>query len=128
MTQKPPKSSSKIDEESMETRTFSRKGNTSLPTFVARCEPPRSGEGTNGSRRLSVFVGQRLRSHGVEQVWDTIIVHCDEDSEGTLSAVVVISNPDWDERLQIAHLRSRPADPHALTALGCNLDHRRTHS
>ena len=95
--------------------------------FVTRCEPPRSDIGADGSRRLSVFVSQRLRSHGVEQLWDTVIVECDQELDGTLNMIVVISNPDWEEHLQIAHLRSKPEDPHALTALGCNLDHRRTH-
>lgn len=93
--------------------------------FVARCEPPRPDAGPDGSSRLSLFVSQRLRSHGVEQLWDTVIVECDEQLDGTLGMVVVISNPDWEERLQIAHLRSRPGDPHTLTAVGCNLDHRR---
>jgi hypothetical protein len=36
---------------------------------------------------------------------------------------VLVFNPDWDEALQIASLRSRPADPQSLTPLGCNLDH-----
>jgi hypothetical protein len=128
MAQKPVKQNDRGDEKPVNTQVFSRQGGGASPTFAARCEPPHSGASTDGSRHLSVFVSQRLQNHGVEQSWDTIIVHCDEDSDGTLSAVVVVSNPDWDERLQIAHLRSRPGDPHTLTALGCNLDHRRIHS
>jgi hypothetical protein len=35
----------------------------------------------------------------------------------------VVFNPDWDEPLQIACMRSRPGDTTGLTPLGCNLDH-----
>jgi len=35
---------------------------------------------------------------------------------------VLVSNPDWDERLQIACIESRPDDPDYLIALGTNLD------
>ena len=36
---------------------------------------------------------------------------------------VLVFNPDWDEALQIASIKSRPQDGGCDTALGCNLDH-----
>jgi hypothetical protein len=96
-----------------------------FPAFAVRCESGNLETAANAGRRLSVFISQLVRSHGVEQIWDTVIMHCDEDPDGTLTLKVIVSNPDWDERLQIAALRSRPSDPNSLTALACNLDHRR---
>ena len=104
---------------------FVRAQGKEAPTFTVRCEPETSGTGEEVRRRLSVFVGQRVRSHSVEQPWDTILIFCEEDTEGTLSTRIVISNPDWEERVQIAQIRSRPQDENALAALGCNLDHQR---
>src|SRR5215471_17845579 len=64
------------------------------PTFTVRCEPETSTGEKVVTRRLSVFIGQRVRSHSVEQVWDAILIYCEEDTAGTLSTRIVISNPD----------------------------------
>ena|SRR5215831_6290016 len=95
------------------------------PLFSVRCEPPPSQRATETPQVLSVFISQRLRSHGVEQPWNTVMIHCDEEPDGALTTRVVISNPDWNERVEIARIKSRPSDPNSLTALGCNLNHRR---
>jgi hypothetical protein len=58
-----------------------------------------------------------------ERMWDSVIIHGTEEADGTLAVRVFISNPDWQEQLQIACIRSRPDDRESLTALGCNLDH-----
>lgn len=85
-----------------------------------------AGEG-NGSTmrtgRLSVTVGQRVRLNGTEKMWDSVGVYAEGQPDGTLVVRVVIFNPDWDEPLQIACIRSRPEDSAGLTALGCNLNH-----
>jgi hypothetical protein len=95
-----------------------------IPKFVARCES-HSSETANSLRHFSVVLSQRLRSHGVEQAWDIVIIRCDEEPDNTLITRVIVSNPDWSERIEIARLRSRPGDADVLTALGCNLNHRR---
>jgi hypothetical protein len=56
-------------------------------------------------------------------MWDSVMVGGKAEQDGTLTIRVLVSNPDWDERLQIACIRSRPDDPECLTALSTNLDH-----
>lgn len=56
-------------------------------------------------------------------MWDSVAVEGKEDQDGTLVVRVLVFNPDWDEPLQIASIRSRPRDPDFLSALGCNLNH-----
>lgn len=97
---------------------------SSLPMFSARCEVRDTSSSSKNVQNLRLSISQRLRTHNVEQSWDTVIVQCGEESDGTLTVKVIISNPDWDEPLQIANLRSRPSDLNSLTALGCNLDHK----
>jgi hypothetical protein len=72
---------------------------------------------------LSVMVGQRVRRNGTEEMWDSVGVYAEGQPDGTLVVRVAIFNPDWDEPLQIACIRSRPEDAASLTALGCNLNH-----
>ncbi|MGA7174329.1 MAG: hypothetical protein WBG29_13585 [Candidatus Acidiferrales bacterium] len=51
-------------------------------------------------------------------------VYAHEEQDGTLVVRVMVFNPDWDEPLQIACIRSRLGEASTnLTALGCNLDH-----
>lgn len=75
------------------------------------------------TNRLSVRVGQRVRLDGIEQMWDSIHIYAEGQPDGTLVVRVLIFNPDWDDPLQIACIRSRPNDAASLTALGCNLNH-----
>lgn len=93
------------------------------PHFQVACV---AGEGNGLPIRtslLSVTVGQRVRRNGTEEMWDSVGVHAEGQPDGTLVVRVVIFNPDWDEPLQIACIRSRPEDAASLTALGCNLNH-----
>ncbi|MFZ3258489.1 MAG: hypothetical protein WBD39_01245 [Candidatus Acidiferrales bacterium] len=57
-------------------------------------------------------------------MWDSVGVYAHEEQDGTLVVRVMVFNPDWDEPLQIACIRSRLGEASTnLTALGCNLDH-----
>jgi hypothetical protein len=78
---------------------------------------------TVGPNSLSVCIGQRVRVDGIEEMWDSVGVYAQEEEDGSLVVRVLVFNPDWDEALQIACIRSRPGDAAGLTALGCNLDH-----
>lgn len=85
-----------------------------------------AGEGNRSAiraSRLSVTVGQRVRLKGTEKMWDSVGVYAEGQADGTLVVRVLIFNPDWDEPLQIACIRSRPEDAASMTALGCNLNH-----
>lgn len=91
--------------------------------FQVRCEPHDQRHALVSSLGLSIFVTQRIRMNDSERMWDSVIIHGTEEADGTLAVRVFISNPDWQEQLQIACIRSRPDDRESLTALGCNLDH-----
>ena len=91
--------------------------------FEVHCRAGDAGELCVGAESVSVKVGQRLRRDGTEEMWHSIGVYAQEDEKGTLVIQVLVFNPDWDEPLQIASIRSRPQDANCSTALGCNLDH-----
>ena len=56
-------------------------------------------------------------------MWDSVAVESKDEEDGTLVLRVIVFDPDWDEPLQIASIRSRPHDPDSLSALGRNLNH-----
>ncbi len=91
--------------------------------FEVRFEALPTGMVEDGAESVSLRVGQRVLRDGVEEMWDSVALHCAEEDDGTLVVRVLVFNPDWDEPLQIACIRSRPRDATSLTALGCNLDH-----
>ncbi len=91
--------------------------------FHVRCVAGQENGFDVGADSLTLTVGQRIRRDGVEQVWHSAGVYAQEEEDGTLVVRVLVFNPDWDEPLQIACIRSRPGDVTSLTALGCNLDH-----
>lgn len=91
--------------------------------FEVDCNAGKSGSLQAGAESLSVQVGQRIRKDGAEQIWYSLSVYASQDDNGDLVIRVLISNPDWDEPLQIARITSRPHDASCKTSLGCNLDH-----
>ena len=91
--------------------------------FQISCDTGESRRFRCGTNSSWVKVGQRVLRQGVQEMWDSVLVECREEQDGTLVVRVLVFNPDWDEPLQIACIRSRPHDPECLTALGCNLDH-----
>jgi hypothetical protein len=77
-----------------------------------------------GTESVSVTVGQLVQGSGGGRMWDSVGVYAQEDRDGTLVVRVMVFNPDWDEPLQIACIRSRPSEASMDgAALGCNLDH-----
>ena len=91
--------------------------------FQVNCEADPTGSLRAAASSLTVTVGQRVRREGSEEMCDSVAVHAQQQEDGTLIVRVLVFNPDWDEPLQIACVRSRPHDPECLTALGCNFDH-----
>lgn len=87
------------------------------------CDAGKAGRFRVDTDSVSVTVGQRVRRGGGQEMWDSVAVEGREEQDGTLVVRVLVFNPDWDEPLQIACIRSRPRDPECLTTLGCNLDH-----
>ena len=91
--------------------------------FEVHCSAGAAGELHVGTESLSVKIGQRVRMDDAEEMWQSVEVYAEEDANGNLVIRVLVSNPDWEEPLQIACIRSRPGDGDCQTALGCNLDH-----
>jgi hypothetical protein len=91
--------------------------------FQVSCKAAGENQFCVGAESVSVTVGQLIRRHGREEMWDSVGVYAQEEEDGSLVVRVLVFNPDWDEALQIACIRSRPGDAASLTALGCNLDH-----
>lgn len=72
---------------------------------------------------VTVTIGQRvLRNRGAE-TWDSVAVYARKSDDGELIVEVLVFNPDWEEPLRIASIRSRPEDTSSLVPLGCCLDH-----
>jgi hypothetical protein len=91
--------------------------------FRVSCDAGKVGQFQADTDSLWVRVGQRVRRRSTEEMWDSVAIESTVQQDGTLVLRVLVFNPDWDEPLQIASIRSRPHDPECLTALGCNLDH-----
>jgi hypothetical protein len=91
--------------------------------FEVHCNAGDAGELCVGTDSVSVQVGQRLRMDGAEGIWHSVGVYAKEEEDGTLVVQVLVFNPDWDEDVQIARIKSRPLDADCSAALGYNLDH-----
>jgi hypothetical protein len=91
--------------------------------FRVNCKADPVGAFVSGSDSFAITVAQCIRRGDREEMWDSVGVYAEEGEDGTLVVRVLVFNPDWDEALQIACIRSRPGDAAGLTALGCNLDH-----
>ena len=91
--------------------------------FEVHCRAGDAGELCVGAESVSVKVGQRLRREGGQEIWHSVGVYAKEEEDGSLVVQVLVFNPEWDEGLQIASIKSRPLDTDCSAALGCNLDH-----
>jgi hypothetical protein len=91
--------------------------------FRVRCEAGDDNRFRVTTKSLTVTVGQRVLRDRALEMWDSVSTYAKEGQDGSLVVEVLVFNPDWDEPLRMASIRSRPQDPTCLTALGCCLDH-----
>jgi hypothetical protein len=91
--------------------------------FRVRCEAGDDNRSRVKTGSLTVTVGQRVLGEGALEMWDSVSIYAKEDQDGNLVVEVLVFNPDWDEPIRIASIRSRPQDATCLTAVGCCLDH-----
>jgi len=91
--------------------------------FRVSCDADKPGRFLVDTDSLWVRVGQLVLRQGTQEMWDSVAVEGKKDQDGTLVVRILVFNPDWEEPLQIASIRSRPHDPECLSPLGCNLDH-----
>jgi hypothetical protein len=90
--------------------------------FQVRCDAGDSGRFEVGTDTLSVWVGQRARIETEEEMWDSILIQCKEDPDGSLTVEVVVCHPDWEEPKKIASIHSQPHDRDAQKpTLKCDL-------
>ena len=74
--------------------------------FEVRCDAMPHGQLHVKNQSLSVAVSQMIRAHNSEQMWQSVLVICEEGEDGSLTTKVVVCHPDWDQNLQIACIRS----------------------
>lgn len=91
--------------------------------FRIRCNAGANNRFSVSAEKLTVAVGQEVLRDGIVQVWDSVSLQADADRDGNLTLHILVLNPDWDEPLRIAEIRSRPKDQSCLVQLACNLDH-----
>ena len=77
--------------------------------FQIHCDAGNTGSLHTKTNSISVRIGQRIGIPAAE-FWDSIIILCEEAEEGVLSAKIIVCHPDWDQHLQVAHIRSRLID------------------
>lgn len=75
--------------------------------FEVHCDASDAGGLHAKTNSVSIRVGQRLGRNGIGEIWDSIMILCQETEHGSLSAKVIVCHPDWDQYLQIAHVQSR---------------------
>ena len=73
--------------------------------FAVRCDATPNGHLQVATQALSIGVGQLIKRDNIEEMWQSVLVIC-EESEGILTTKVIICHPDWEQNLQIASIRS----------------------
>ncbi len=78
------------------------------PRFQVDCHAGDHGCLRVATDTLVVSVGQQIVRDGRAEMWDSVVVKCSKAENGTVAVHVLLCNPDWEEPLQIACLRSWP--------------------
>jgi len=90
--------------------------------FEVHCNAGAAGELRVGTESLSVKIGQRVRRDGAEEIWHSVLIHCDEAEDGSLTVRVMICHFDWDESRQIALIESKPNHDETTRTLTFDLE------
>jgi hypothetical protein len=75
--------------------------------FEVRCDAMPNGHLQIRTQALSVGVGQIIKQDKTEEMWQSVLVICEENEDGLLTTKVIVCHPDWDQNRQIACIRSR---------------------
>lgn len=73
--------------------------------FQVDCSANPVGSFRAGADSLSVKIGQRIRRFGGEEIWDSVVVHC-EKGQDELTVRVLVCHPAWDEPREVVCMRS----------------------
>jgi hypothetical protein len=78
--------------------------------FEVRCNASHDGQLQVRTRSLSVAVSQLINRGEGGEMWQSVLIICEETEDGSLTTKVIACHPDWDQNLQIACIRSRILD------------------
>ena len=91
--------------------------------FEVRCDAMPNGHLQVGTQALSVGVSQVIKRDTTEEMWQSVLVICEENEDGVLTTKIIVCHPDWEQNLQIASIRSRgPKHGKPATALEIDLN------
>ena len=76
--------------------------------FQVNCNAGDHGQLRVASESLVVNVGQTIVRDGRTEIWESVIIKCSEELDGSCTVHVLLCNPDWEEPMQLACLRSYP--------------------
>jgi len=76
--------------------------------FQVNCDAGDHGQLRVASESLVVNVGQTIVRDGRTEIWDSLVIKCCEELDGSCTVNVLLCNPDWEEPMHLACLRSSP--------------------
>ena len=80
-------------------------------TFQIHCDAGENGQLHVKTDSLSVRIGQLIQRDGAAEMWDSVIVLCQRNDDGSLSAKLIVCHPESDRHLQIANILSPVQSP-----------------
>jgi|SRR5579859_2676774 len=90
--------------------------------FEVHCNASQEGQLQVRTHALSVAVSQLINRDKGGEMWQSVLIICEETNEGNLTTKVIVCHPDWDQSLQIACIRSPLVDgDKSTTALELDL-------
>jgi hypothetical protein len=78
--------------------------------FEVRCDASPNGQLHVTTHSLSVAVSQSIGPDKSCEMWESVLIICEQPEDGSLTTKVIVCHPDWDQNLQIACIRSRVSD------------------
>lgn len=74
--------------------------------FEIHCDAAPHGQLHVKSHRVSVAISQPVNKNQTEESWQSVLIICDQDPDGSLATKIIVCHPEWDQNLQIACVRS----------------------
>jgi hypothetical protein len=75
--------------------------------FEVCCNASVDGQFQVRTHSLSVAIGQWVNLDKCGEMWQSVLIICEETADGSLTTRVIVCHPEWDQNLQIACIRSR---------------------
>ena len=77
--------------------------------FAVRCDATPNGHLQVATQALSIGVGQLIKRDDIKEMWQSVLVICEESEDGSLTTRIILCHPEWEHSLQIASIQSRPS-------------------